>query len=285
MINLERFPEPRAQTLFSRAYHETVGETGAGKALNLAKLGMPTTLHAMIGADDFGHRIREFLAREGVIFLHDIDPKGTERHVNLMSDDGGRISIYMAYATFEPEVSLARLEPIIAAADHVVISIINYCHRLIPVARRLGKPIWCDIHDWDGRNDYHRDFVAAADYVFMSSDAMPDYRAFMQRQIADGKQLVVCTHGRRGSTALTAAGGWAEMPVIDSYQRVDSNGAGDAFFAGFLYGHARGYTVERCLRIATIVSGLCITSRELAFMELTRQLLAAEYRKHYGEAL
>jgi len=285
MIYLSRFPERRSQTLFSRAYHETVGESGAGKALNLAKLGMPTTLHGMIGADEPGRRIREFIAREGVTFLHDVDPQGTERHVNLMIDDGGRISIYMAYATFEPQVALEWLEPVMAASDHVVINIINYCRRLIPVAKRLGKAIWCDIHDWDGRNDYHREFVAAADYVFMSSDAMPDYRAFMQTLNADGKRLVVCTHGRHGSTALTAAGEWTEMPIIESYPRVDTNGAGDAFFAGFLYGHAHGYATQRCLRIATIVGGLCVTSRELAFMELTPQRLAAEYHAHYGEAL
>lgn len=75
-------------------------------------------------------------AREGVTFLHDIDPRGTERHVNLKSDDGGRISIYMAHATLEPRVALERLEPVIADSGHVVININNYCRRLIPVAKR-----------------------------------------------------------------------------------------------------------------------------------------------------
>ena len=36
MIQLDRFPEPRSQTVFSRGYYETIGETGAGKALNCA---------------------------------------------------------------------------------------------------------------------------------------------------------------------------------------------------------------------------------------------------------
>ena len=40
VIDLERFPEPRPQTLFSRGGREVVGSTGAGKALNLAALGV-----------------------------------------------------------------------------------------------------------------------------------------------------------------------------------------------------------------------------------------------------
>jgi sugar/nucleoside kinase (ribokinase family) len=285
MIRLAEFPQPHPQTVFSRGYHEAVGGTGVGKALNLTKLGLPTTLHAMIGADDHGRLIKGFLSREGVAFVHDIDPQGTERHVNLMADDGRRISIYMAYATFEPELSWPTLERLVAAADHVVLNIANYCRRLIPVAQRAARSIWCDLHDWDGRNDYHRDFVDAADRVFLSSDSMPDYRGLMRALIAKGKQLVVCTHGRSGSSALDASGEWIDLPIVDCYPRVDSNGAGDAFFAGFLYGHARGCPLRRCMRIATLVSGLCVTSRELACLEMTEQLVASEYRRHYGETL
>jgi len=35
MVHLDSFPEPRPQIVFARSYHETVGSSGAGKALNL----------------------------------------------------------------------------------------------------------------------------------------------------------------------------------------------------------------------------------------------------------
>lgn len=38
IIYLEQFPQPCSQTVFSHGVHETAGSTGAGKALNLAKL-------------------------------------------------------------------------------------------------------------------------------------------------------------------------------------------------------------------------------------------------------
>ncbi len=35
MIYIDKFPRPETQTLFSQNIHETVGSSGAGKALNL----------------------------------------------------------------------------------------------------------------------------------------------------------------------------------------------------------------------------------------------------------
>jgi sugar/nucleoside kinase (ribokinase family) len=282
MIQVDRFPEPRPQTVFSRGYHETLGETGAGKALNLRKLGFDVTLHGLVGDDDYGRRIEDRLQQENIHFIRDLDPRGTERHVNLMDAEGGRISIYMAYATFEPQLELGRLEALLPTHDYVVLNIINYARRLIPAVKRAGKELWCDIHDFDGRNTYHRDFIDAADCVFMSSDSMSDYRPFMEQLIGTGKKLVVCTHGRHGSTALTSDRRWIETPIVPGYTLRDTNGAGDAFFAGFLFGHARRYPIEQCLRLASIVGGLCVTSEELAAPALSPELVEAEYRKHFG---
>jgi sugar/nucleoside kinase (ribokinase family) len=282
VIRLDRFPEPRSQTVFSQGYHETLGSTGAGKALNLRKLGFDVTLHALVGEDSYGQKIEDQLRQAGIHFVRDIDPRGTERHVNLMDAQGGRISVYMAYATFEPQLDLGRIEALIPTHDYVVLNIINYARRLIPAVKQAGKQLWCDLHDYDGRNEYHRDFIEAADCVFMSSDAMNEPRPFMERLIRQGKQLVVCTHGRKGSTALTSDGRWIETPIAPGYSVRDTNGAGDAFFAGFLFGHSQGSPLEQCLRLATLAGGLCVTSEELAAPTLSPELLDAESRRHFG---
>lgn len=285
IIYLEKFPGPEPQTAFSKGYHETIGSTGAGKALNLKKLGMDVVLHAMIGDDYYGQTIRAYLENAGVPFLYDLDPLGTQRHINLMDDNGGRISIFFAYGTYEPHIDCSRIEALIVESDYIVLNVINYCRKLIPMIKKHGKPIWCDIHDYDGHNDYHHDFIAAADYLFLSSDALPDYRPFMQAQIAQGKKVVVCTHGLSGATALTAHRQWIETPIIPAYARKDANGAGDSFFAGYLYGTHHGFPTDKCLRVGTIVAGLCVTSNELAYPQLSEALVAQEYQKHYGEPL
>ncbi len=301
IIHLDRLPEGVPQTLFAKATHQAVGSTGAGKALNLNRLGFEVTLHAMIGDDAPGRLIRENFERENLRFLYDVDPKGTEQHVNLMDGEGGRISIYTNAGTFEPEVDLVRLESLIAETDILVVNILNYCRQILPLAKRRHKEIWCDIHDYDGKNPYHQDFIEAADYLFMSADAMPDYRDFMRRMIEAGKKLVVCTRGKEGAVLATPPHSQAhgegsntafeqsprnnfiEMAAIRSYPVVDTNGAGDSFFAGYLYGYEQGYAAEKCSQLATIAGGLCVSSRELVHPAMSTAKLEAEYRVHYEE--
>jgi sugar/nucleoside kinase (ribokinase family) len=163
----------------------------------------------------------------------------------------------------------------------VALNIINYCRYLIPIIQAEGKAIWCDLHDYDGQNPYHADFVHAADVMFLSGDNLPDPRTFMETMITAGKQLIVCTFGKDGSLALTAEGQWIETPAL-SYPLVDSNGAGDNFFAGVLYGVTQGYPLEVALRLGTIVGGLCVTSRELVAEGLNTEMVWAEYGRVWG---
>lgn len=282
MIYVDRFPQPEPQTVFSRRLHDTVGSTGSGKALNLRKLGFDVTLHGIIGDDLHGELIQQHFREEGLRFIHDVNPAGTERHTNLMDTEGRRISIIQVQGTVNAShLDHSRIEPLLDGSDYVALSITSPYSSLIPIIKRHGKEIWCDLHDYDGINPHHTPFVESPDYLFLSSDSMPDYRTFMVRMIGEGKKLVVCTHGKKGSTALTPGGIWIEMPAIEQPILVDSNGAGDAFFAGFLYGHAQGYNVEACLRYATIAGGFCTLSEELAFPKLSVEFIQAEYRKLY----
>lgn len=46
IITLPDFFEPKPQTIHSCVYNETIGNTGASKALTICKLFFQTTLHA-----------------------------------------------------------------------------------------------------------------------------------------------------------------------------------------------------------------------------------------------
>lgn len=85
---------------------------------------------------------------------------------------------------------------------------------------------------------------------------MKDYKQFMEKMIKAVKKLVVCTHGKSGATALTSEGKWIEEGIVEKYKRVDTNGAGDAFFTGFLYWHSW----KKCKRVHEI---WCINSRNV----------------------
>lgn len=271
LVYLDQFPEPWPQTLFSRKHYATVGGTGAGKALNLNRLGHRVTLHALLGDDAQGQLVRDYFQREGLCLVAENDPQGTERHINLMDAAGDRISIYAHAATFEPVIDQGRLELLISGSDVVALNITNYCRYAIPLIKAAHKPLWIDIHDYDGQATYHQAFIDAAEVLFLSSDRMRDYRAFMQRMLAAGKQMVVCTHGKQGATALSRQG-WVSAPALAT-SIVDTNGAGDSFFSGFLHGYLQGESIPTCMHYGAVVASLTVTSPELCSDQLSSETL------------
>ncbi|HOV13307.1 MAG TPA: carbohydrate kinase family protein [Spirochaetota bacterium] len=285
LVYLNNLPEPKTQHLWSNSFNSTIGSMGAGKSLNLNKLGLETTLHSYIGNDDNGKKIIDYFREENINYIYDFDPAGTESHINLMDKQGGRISITINSSTFKPEINFEKLEKLIIENDFIALNIYNYTRYLIPIIKKHNKEIWCDLGDYEPGNEYFKDFAEAADYITMSSIYLKDYKSVMKKFIDDGKRLVVCTHGSKGATALTPEGIFIETPIIDRYQPVDSNGAGDSFFSALLYSYSKGYPIEKSMKVATIVAGLCISSKELFNRNLTIKLLEEEYKKYYNEEL
>ncbi|WP_058301921.1 carbohydrate kinase family protein [Gorillibacterium timonense] len=282
IISLPQLPQLKSHTIHYAPFHETIGSTGAGKALNLHKLDVPCFLHSIIGDDLYGQLIKEALEQSGVDFRYDLDPQGTERHVNIMDQQGNRISIFVTQSSSNPPLDMIKLEELIRQCDLVVLNIIGYTKALISLCQKYKKPIWTDLHDYDGINSYHEEYIEAADSIFLSSDQLTDYRKVMADLQHRGKKLVVCTHGKKGATYLSEDGVWGDIDIIEDYTLTDANGAGDSFFSGFLYGYLRNRTLEECMRLATICAGLCITAKELVYPNLNEQLLLQEYAKHFG---
>ena len=230
----------------------------------------------------YGHKVKKELDLPNLYFTTDIDPKGTERHVNIMNSEGERISIFINPSSDELELDLPFFKRVIDHADYAIINISNYCRHLLPICQELEKEIWTDLHDYDLNNRYHQDFIDAADYIFLSSDNLPNYKDFMHQQIDNGKKLVVCTHAKNGASAISKEGEWFDIPIIDKYEMINTNGAGDSFFSGYLYAHNQEHDIKTCLQYATITAGLCITSKELSHPQLTQELIESEYQKYYS---
>jgi sugar/nucleoside kinase (ribokinase family) len=160
VIRLGNLPDPEPATVFARSYNDQLGGTGAGKALALAKLGFSTTLYAFCGDDDAGALATAELAAGDVEFIKEIDHAGTERHTNLVDDEGRRISIYTNAGSFTPEcLETARAEAALLATRYPILNIINRVRTLIPAARATGCGIWTDLHDYDGKDEYHAEFL------------------------------------------------------------------------------------------------------------------------------
>lgn len=283
IVSLPDFPEPIPQTIHQAPFHEATGSTGSGKALCLTKLGVPNTLYSVLGNDFYGQQIIEHLKKEKVDFIYDFDPKGTERHFNFMDAQGSRISVFITQSSEFPDIDLRMIEEVIRESDVIVLNIISYCKQFIPILTQYNKPIWTDLHDYDEGNAYHQPFIDAADYIFLSSDNLTDYKQVMHDFIFRGKELVVCTHGKRGATALTKQGKWIEEPALSGFAITDTNGAGDNFFAGFLYAYLKNEPVEICMKYGALCGAYCITSNQLVHEQLSASFLEQEFINFYSK--
>ncbi len=279
IVHLPQLPQPVPHTIHKAVFHEGTGSTGAGKALNMHKLGIPLQLYSVLGNDVYGKMIVEDLQRNGIDAFYDIDEAGTERHVNLMDEEGNRISIFITQSSEQINHNTTAIQNAMDKADVLVLNIIAYCKNIVPMVMASGKPVWTDLHDYDGKNTYHDPFIRASQYIHLSSDNLPDYKPVMQRLINEGKKLVICTHGKQGATLLTPEDEWIGQKAFTQFPLVDANGAGDAFFSGFLFGWLQQLPLQQCMKYGAVCAALCIGSKQLAAENLSAELLHTTAQK------
>ncbi|MBI9009902.1 MAG: carbohydrate kinase family protein [Tenericutes bacterium] len=273
IIHLDKFPEPAPKTIFARESYQTPGSTGLGKALAFKKLGYDVDFIAVIAKDTYGKNIEKALAKEKVNFFP-IYKDQTERHTNILNKLGQRISIFTAVPTYD-EIKAVDYERLIKGADIVVLNIKSYCKAFISLIKTHEKPVYCDLHDYDGTDEYYKEFIENSEYIFMSSERIHNFQVFMKDLKKKGKKWIVCTHGQKGSTALTSDK-FDTIPAT-KLEVVDTNGAGDNFFVGFVHGYLNDFNTEDSLLLGRILADSCIESKEIVNTELSLEYLNKKF--------
>lgn len=264
LVDLEELPRPEPHMVFARGHVETVGGTSAGKALHLADLGRRVLLHTVVGDDARARLVLDALEGAGVPVDARVVPGPTERHLNLMDAHGGRVSLYLdvpGVAGGEPGDAVTAA---LATARVAVMDLSDRSLSLLPLVREAGVPVWTDVHDYNGTDDYHRPFLAAADHVFMNADRQLDPVGFLHHLVDEGARLAVCTLGADGAVAVAAGHTEHRVPAEPVDRVVDTNGAGDAFLSGVLAATLDGHGVDDALRAGARQAARALGTRHLS---------------------
>ncbi|MGO2745236.1 carbohydrate kinase family protein [Microbacterium sp.] len=261
LVVLDRLPDPVPHMQFAEDTWETVGGTSAGKALSFADAGVEAMLYALVGDDAAGRRVQQAMSAAGVSVRWGTSAQ-TERHLNLMTRAGERVSLYLASPSEQNGDVPQDVRVALGSAEVVVLDLASESSRLLPIAAEAGARVWVDVHDYDGVNEFHRPFLAGADAVFCNDDKLDDPVAFLRSRVDGGASFAVCTLGADGAVAVDADGAVIEVPAIP-VEVVDTNGAGDAFFAGVLSARLGGASLAAALESGTRSASVVLGSKHL----------------------
>ncbi|MEU4538830.1 carbohydrate kinase family protein [Streptosporangium sp. NPDC023825] len=253
-------PLPYADTYAVPPVVDRIGNTGSGVALGCHALGLRVKLVDLIGDDPQGRFVRAHFAERGMDTGWALAPQGTRRSILLVGPDGRRTSLFDPRAAPGERLPRELYLDAVRAARHVHVSITDFSRHVYPDLR-TGS-VSTDLHDWDGENDHHRDFAYSSDLVFLSATALGPRRDEVMRDILErGRaRAVVCTEGAEGCRVLDADGfrGFPAAPLPGPV--VDSNGAGDAFVSGVLYGLLSGRSLDDSIPLGAVAGAHACTS-------------------------
>ena len=220
----------------------------SGVAYNISKalktLGDDVTLLTMTGRDFPAEYIQSQLCTAG-IGTDWVKPRLKETPNSVVLYDGeGKRQIYCDLKDIQ-ETPYDFPEDICRDADVVAACNINFNRPLLHQAKTLGKTVATDVHVLsDIHDEFNREFMSCADILFLSDEGIRgDYRDFL-RALEDtyGNRIIVLGRGAEGAAMyLREENRIFALPAVQVGEIVNTVGAGDALFSGFLHYFAQGY--------------------------------------------
>lgn len=262
-----------------------VGTAVSGVGYNLSSalrsLGDTVTVLSMTGEDFSAELVRRELQKLGV---------GTEGLRSCLKetpasvvlyDEEGKRQIYCDLKDIQ-ETDYGFTPQVCDQADLVIACNINYNRPLLKAAREAGKTIATDVHVLrDIHDDYNRDFMAAADILFLSDEGIgEDYRDFLTALGQTYRnRLIVLGRGSKGAALHDPeTGAFHELPAVQVGKVVNTVGAGDALFSAFLHYYTAGSEPVEALKRAQIFASAKIRVSGASKGFITAQEVEEFYR-------
>jgi len=254
----------------------------SGVAFNIAKaltvLGDNVQLISMTGNDFSAAYILDSLRGLGIAADH-VQPKLRQTPSSVvLYDDCGKRQIYCDLKDIQ-ETPCEFDAVVLEGIDLVVACNINFNRPLLHLAKQAGKTIATDVHVLsDAQDEYNREFMEHADILFLSDEAAGDnYRAFMEQlAVAYPCRIIVMGRGAKGAAIyLRETGEITEMPAASVGAVVNTVGAGDALFSGFLHYYARGLAPLDALQRAQVFASYKITANGASNGFVAEQVIEA----------
>jgi sugar/nucleoside kinase (ribokinase family) len=246
----------------------STGGSAANTIHTLASLGGSCGYLGKIGEDELGNSFKEEFERKKIQTHLMISDKDTGRVMSMVSTDSERtMATYLgAAASLKPEELSAEI-----FRNYSILYIEGYLvqdHRLIEtaidLARTEGLKIAIDLSSFtivEQNLEFLQKLIEEkVDIVFANEEEVLAFTGKEPQQaateIASVCEIAVVKIGKAGSI-IQRGDERINVAVIDA-KPLDTTGAGDNYAAGFLFGFTNGFSLEKCGRIAALVSGKAV---------------------------
>lgn len=253
-------------------------------ACALSTLKDQVTLLSMTGDDFAASCIKEELRSLG------IDTKHIKRKLQqtpasaVLYDADGRRQIYCDLKDIQ-EASYGFAGVDLSGVDLVAACNTNFNRELLQIAKAAGKPIATDVHVLsDIYDDYNREFMEAADILFLSDEGVGEnYRDFLLALAHTWEnEIIVLGRGGRGAAVyLKEEDCIHELPAVQVGEVVNTVGAGDALFSAFIHYYTNGLAPLDALTRAQLFASAKIRVSGAAKGFVTEEELQALYRAKF----
>lgn len=250
-----------------------VNSTASGVGYNIAKaltvLGDEVRFLALLGQDGLGQLALQSLAAEGIPTQYVLPTLAQTPQSVILYDGSGRRAIHVDLKDIqEREYPPAEFEAALEGCELAALCNINFARPFLAAVKARGIPIATDVHTIADLEDaYNRDYMAAADILFMSDEALPMAPEAWARRILEryGPKIVVIGLGRDGALlAERRPEAMVRLPAVFTRPVVNSIGAGDALFTAFIHFYARERRAWDALRKAMVFASYKIGEKGAA---------------------
>lgn len=241
------------------------GGSAANTIYGLAKLGVETSFIGKIGKDDYGNIFKDDLLKSNIKPILLFSDTHSGRALALISPDKER-----TFATHLGAAIELLAEDILAEhfMEHDYMHIEGYMvsnnallEKAVILAKENGLLISLDMASYNVVEE-NLDFLKyiVSDYVDIVFANEEEARAFTGKEpeaaLDDLAALCDIAVVKTGKTGSMVKSGYRKHYIDAIKARViDTNGAGDIYAAGFLYGLSQGWNLEKCGKAGAILAG------------------------------
>ena len=262
----------------TRDYHRYLGGSPANVAMNSARLGLNSIMVSSVGNDGFGEYIFKRFEEVG------INPRNLKK-----LDDKSSSVIFVSRSNGTPDFIPYRNADYHISEDQITLAMLSQtnifhttCFALsknpaqatiltkAKEAKEIGCKLSIDINYakelWACKEEalnVIKKYCALNPLIKISEDDM--LRLFEKelphQEIFDffhhlGADTICLTLGSKGVKLSQKGQQLIQLPAIKIEKVMDTTGAGDAFWSGFLFAYIKEKTIEECLQIALKLAAL-----------------------------